>query len=385
MLDSTLTAADHQYLQGFQELFPTRMLKCAVAGRPQSTRKRKLPLHLLLGVLVTWFIKPAMSLPGFLRLHLHSPDRAPSEPAIYLARGRLGWAPLRWLRAHIVKPLACRKRDADAFYQGWRLLAIDGSTFTVADTEANAKTFGRARNQHRASGYPLARVVAVCEVGTHAFIDWIVRSYYRSENHLAYRLLPRVPSGSLLLADRCFHSYELWHAGQTGGFELLIRVQKGPKLPVTKVLRDGSYLSAVYPRRGKNQKERAIVVRVIRYQWIDAKGKQQESRLVTSLLEAVAHPARELMELYHRRWEHEICQPFYLLRCACISARAGTTVWLLSRKDGDFLCVFSASCRGCQFAGDGAIALRFLVRTQFGQALQLARRRPQRPMPTRDR
>ena len=306
MANSTLTPADHQYLQAFRERFPTRTLKRAVASRGRATRQRKLPLHVLLGVLITWFIKPTVSLPTFLRLHLHDPERAPADASVYRARGRLGWAPLRWLREHSVGPLACRQQDPDAFYQGWRLLAIDGTTATVADTEANVQSFGRAKNQHRASGYPLVRIVAVCEVGTHALIDWVVRGYRRSEQDLARRLLRRIPAGSLLLADRNFHSFDLWQGGQVGGYELLIRVQKGPNLPVLAVLDDGSYLSVVYPRRGKHKKDRGIPVRVIRYRWTDAQGVVQEARLVTSLLDAQAHPAAVLVALYHQRWEHEL-------------------------------------------------------------------------------
>lgn len=306
MADSTLRVSDHQYLQAFRTLFPTRLLKRAVACRRQATRNRILPLHLLLGLLLTWFFKPAASLPAFLRWLLPAWRRTPSEPAIYQARGRLGWAPLRWLRRMVLRPLACCLRDPDAFYHGWRLLALDGTTFTLADTPANERTFGRAKNQHRVGGYPLARVVAVCEVGTHALLDWVLRGYHRSEVDLARRLLRRVPAGTLLLADRNFHAFELWRTAQAGGYELLIRVQKGPRLPVTQVLPDGSYLSVVLPRRGPDKKGRAIVVRVLRYQWVDGNGKLQQSRLVTSLLDAAAHPAAELVALYHRRWEQEL-------------------------------------------------------------------------------
>jgi hypothetical protein len=208
MSDSTLTITDHQYLHAFRALFPTRLLQRAVACRRQATRNRKLPLHLLLGTLISWFFKPAAGLPAVHRRLLHPGRRTLAEPSLYLARGRLGWAPLRWLRQHVLQPLACRLRDPSAFYQGWRLLAIDGMTFTGADTPANARSFGRARNQHGAGGNPLVRVVGLCEVGTHALIDWVVRGYQRSEVDLARRLLRRVPAGSLLLADRNFHSYE---------------------------------------------------------------------------------------------------------------------------------------------------------------------------------
>jgi hypothetical protein len=306
MTHSTQTVSNYQYLRAFRELFPTRLLRRAVAASGRATRRRLLPLSVLLGLLLTWFFKPLMRLPALLRWLSHACQRTPSEAAVYQARGRLGWAPLRWLREHVVRPLACRQRDPSAFYHSWRLLALDGTTLTVADTPANARSFARAGNQHRPSGYPLVRVVGLCEVGTHALLDWVVRSYRRSEVDLARRLLRRVPPDALLLADRNFHSFELWQTAQAGGYPVLLRVQKGPNFPVRRVLPDGSALSVVRPRRGPNKEGRAIVVRVLRYQWTDEKGRVQQSRLLTSLLDAAAYPAAELVALYHRRWEQEL-------------------------------------------------------------------------------
>ncbi len=209
------------------------------------------------------------------------------------------------LRKFIVRVLACPESLPTAFYHGRRLLGLDGTTFTCADSAANARSFGRARNQHRSSGYPLIRVVALCELGTHALIDWIARGFHQSENRLAHRLLRRVERGALLLMDRNFHSFDLWQTAQTGGFDLLIRVQNGPKFPVEEVLADGSYLSRVRPKHGKPSQPR-IVVRVIRYCWKDENGKVHESRLLTSLLDATSSTAKELVSLYHSRWEEEL-------------------------------------------------------------------------------
>jgi hypothetical protein len=306
MAHSTLTISDYQYLKAFRQLFPTRLLRRAVAARGCATRKRQLPLHLLLGLLITWFFKPTVSLVFLVGWFLPASRARPTESALYRARRRLGWKPLRWLRRHVLRPLAARTTDPDAFYQGLRLLALDGSTFTVADTPANERTFCRARNQHGGGGYPLARIVALCEVGTHALLDWVVRGYGRSEVDLARRLWRRLKAGILLLADRNFHGFPLWQGAKDGGFALLLRVQKGPKFPIHTVLEDGSYLSVVRPRRGKNKKRRALPVRVIRYRWTDEQGKVHESRLLTSLLDAVRHPAAAVVALDHRRWEQEL-------------------------------------------------------------------------------
>jgi len=306
MQHSTLGVSDFQFQAAFRELIPTRLLQQAVErGSVVRRRNRLLPAYLVLASIVAWFFSAADKLPAISAWLCRRPDDLPSDPAIYQTRDRLGWAPMRWLRKQVIEPLARLLLDPSAFYDGRRLLAIDGTTFTVADTPANEKTFGRANNQNGGSGYPMLRLVALCEVGTHALLDWVARAFRVGEQSLAERLWDSIPARSLLLGDRNFHCYPLWETARDGSWDLLLRMQSGPKFRVNQVLSDGSYLSRVYPRRGKNKKSRGIVVRVITYTYTDAEGKEHKSRLLTSLLDAVRHPAGGLVELYHKRWEQE--------------------------------------------------------------------------------
>ena len=306
MAHSTLKVSDFQFLKAARKLLPTRLLKEAVTATAKGPKRdRLLPASLLLACLVHWFFDATARLPSIVRWLCRCDEKVPSDPAIYKARARLGWAPMRWLVRRVCRTLADLTQDPTAFYNGRRLLAIDGTTFTVADTEQNSKTFGRAKNQHGESGFPLMRVVALCEVGTHALLHWIARSFRVGEQTLAARLLRHITADALVLADRNFHSYELWEARRIGKWDLLVRIQSGPKFAKTEVLPDGSFLSWVTPRRGKNKKARRIQVRVITYQWVDDKGKTHTSRLLTSLLDSTKDPASVLVELYHRRWEEE--------------------------------------------------------------------------------
>jgi len=364
MSHSTLTIRDYQFLCAFRELFTPAVLRKAVAQRRRPTRERTLPLWLLLGLLVAWFWMPGDKLPWLIRWVRPSHTKRPSDAAVYQARGRLGWAPLRWLRRAVVRVLADPQLDPTAFYHKRRLLGLDGTTFTCADTPANARSFRRAKNQHRVSGYPLIRAVALCELGTHALIDWIARGYHPSENRLARRLLGRVEPGALLLMDRNFHSYDLWQAAHARRFELLIRVQNGPRFPVEQVLADGSYLSRVRPKHAKRT-EPGIVIRVIRYCWTDANGKVHESRLVTSLLDATNEPAPELVDLYHARWEEELAfgELKKQLGARVTHIRAHDPVRALAELDGLLLghwVVRWVMVRAARAAGVAPVALSFV-------------------------
>ncbi len=74
-------------------------------------------------------------------------------------------------------------------------------------------------------------------------------------------------------------------------------------------LRDGSVLAWIEPAHGgRYRQQRGMWVRIISYRVTDARlgepGKVY--RLVTTLLDPRAAPARTLIELYHERWEIEL-------------------------------------------------------------------------------
>jgi Transposase DDE domain/Insertion element 4 transposase N-terminal len=296
-----------QFLAALRLCFPTHVLHQAVASNGRSTRTRQWPLWLLLWTLIASFFQASWGLASiahWLRF-LARGLGVPTDQALSQSRARLGWKPVWWIRRNLVRWLADPARDPQAFYRGRRLLAVDGTTFTVADTPANDRTFGRSRNQYKASGFPLVRVAALCELGTHAFIHWVARRYRSSEKDLVARLLRHMPVGSLLLGDRNFHSYSLWERAKQQGFDLLLRVASGPIFPVLERLADGSYRSEIRPRkRQANKGKPPIPVRVITYE-IQKESEVVTGRLVTSLLTEAAGPAQELAELYAQRWEHE--------------------------------------------------------------------------------
>src|SRR5687768_10597436 len=131
MPHSTLAVSDFQYLRAFRQLIPARLLKRSVeAASPVKTRDRLLPAHLVLGCLVAWFFHAKAKLPFVAAWLCRRPEELPSDSALYPARARLGWRPIRWLCERVLRPLAELALDPSAFYDGRRLLALDGTTLT---------------------------------------------------------------------------------------------------------------------------------------------------------------------------------------------------------------------------------------------------------------
>ena len=93
----------------------------------------------------------------------------------------------------------------------------------------------------------------------------------------------------------------MWTMARATGADLVWRVGKNAWPHADTPLPDGSYIS--HPsEKDRRHKSRGTAVRVVNYA-LD--GVEDIDRLVTSILDAEAAPARELAALCHERWEIE--------------------------------------------------------------------------------
>jgi hypothetical protein len=223
-----------------------------------------------------------------------------------------------------------------SFLRGWRLVAIDGFEVDVPDSKENAAEFGYAGSGENQSAYPKARVVALAECGTHAFVAAEVDAYQVGEKTLAARLYPRLRGEELLTADRNFYSWQAWDTAQATGAALVWRAPTQLDLPVVRVLPDGTYLTAlIKPTIRGARRERLLAAArtdadlddinavpdafddhgvpvvhlagVIEYDLPDREGNGTGELIV--LLSTITDPgaarADELAVAYHERWEEE--------------------------------------------------------------------------------
>jgi hypothetical protein len=280
----------------------------------ESVRERDLPAHVVVYYVIALALYMQSSYREVLRcllegLHwLADPSLAPrvaGKSGISQARTRLGAAPLRTLYDTVARPVAGEKTRG-AWYRGWRLMSLDGSTLDVADTKENAETYGRPSNHRGACAYPKIRFVTLLECGTHVLCSARMSGYKTSETVLAAEVVPALGSGVLCLADRLFSNYRLWNAARKNGADLLWRVSLRLHLTSTKLLPDGSFLSTLRPSdKDRRAGKEPVVVRVIDYHLNGVENAEPFYRLITSVLDTEAAPASELAALYHERWEIE--------------------------------------------------------------------------------
>lgn len=221
----------------------------------------------------------------------------PSASALCQARRRVGAKPLRFLFGLLRGP-AVTAGPACVRWRGLLVCAIDGTTMSVPDSAANLARYSRQAGTHGGSGYPLLRLLAVVSCGTRTVIDAVFGPTGSGETSYAPQLLGCLRPGMLLLADRNFAAAKVITAITDTGAQLLIRCKANRKLPVLHRYPDGSYLS-----RWNETEIRVIEAEIT----IATKtGRRTGSyRLITTLLDPHHYPARQIVELYHQRWEIE--------------------------------------------------------------------------------
>lgn len=277
----------------------------------KTIRYRKLPLELMVYYVICMTLYAKIALPEVLRcilegcnwLKLGLGGVTNGRSGISNARNRLGSNVMKVIFEKVCVPIATRFTKG-AYYQKWRLVAIDGSTLDLPDEEANQKFFGRPKVSRGRASFPKLRFVALLEIGTRAIFAVAHGTYHEHENTLAKKILPCLKSGMLLIADRGFGCYPIYAEAIKSGADLLFRVRGKMKFPCMKKFGDGSYLSKIYPSPQARRKDvNGIPVRVIEYR---LKGRTEKYLMITSILEPELAPAEELAALYHERWEIEL-------------------------------------------------------------------------------
>ena len=326
--------ADASFALFAQTLDPQWIDAALQATGAASVRRRKLPAEYVVWLVIGMGLFRDRSIEEVVRhLHLVLPGvDPPSGPrvtggGIVQARDRLGAPPRETLFATTATAWA----TASAHAHRWRGLAVygvDGSHLRVPDTPENDRPFGRPKSRRGRAGYPQVRIVALRVLRSHLLAGLAVGAYNEGEGTLAAALWPKLPDESLTIVDRGFLSYRLfphlqasgphrhWLTRAKGTLQWRVRQRLGPHdslvdLPVHRTL-----------RRAHPELPDTLTARAIRYH---RRGFRPQT-LLPSLLDPVAYPAAEIVELYHERWELEVAfdevNPHTLERAEALRSRA---------------------------------------------------------------
>ena len=101
-------------------------------------------------------------------------------------------------------------------WNGFRLLAIDGTSFSLLDTIENQSSYPQPRSQKAGCGFPVMGVGAVVDLSGGVVIGTEATRLTEHDASVARRLLDHLGEGDLLLADRAYCNYHLISNAQSG-------------------------------------------------------------------------------------------------------------------------------------------------------------------------
>lgn len=236
--------------------------------------------------------------------------RSPSRGKVSRARARL---PLRlWsLLFEWISRKAQELSDPFEKWKGHRVVLLDGTCVSMSDRPELFRDFGTPAGFHGKCRYPLARLVTVCIANTMTVVDYALGRYDQDETTLARPLLKNLRKGDLLVADRHFAAAHFYWYYKSFGLEFLTKAHQ--RLKVSRIKRVVSYGATDFVgwlkiNRSYRQRDPAlparIMVRFIRTV-VRERGRRSTVWLVSSLLDAGRYPAKEIAELYGKRWRIE--------------------------------------------------------------------------------
>jgi hypothetical protein len=294
------------FLAAWERLLGPRGLPSLAVRRG---RKPRVPLEQLVPALTFHVMQEG----GTLAEHLFQLFRAPLANSSWSDRRlRLPWVIFADLMRRTLRPRATPRQHRDAFWRGWRLVALDGTQFSLINTPQVLATVVKTRTRRGRAAFAKITTAVLLELGLHNPLAAAIGRQRESEWALAQRLLAHLPKRALLLGDRLYgvtaFAVAALAACDRVGSHLLLRASRSVHPVVQQRLRDGSRLVRI-PIRARTSPTQIVAwleLREIRVQVGRPGGRAHELRLWTSLRDPASAPALELAQLYARRWDHEL-------------------------------------------------------------------------------
>jgi hypothetical protein len=261
-----------------------------------------------------------------------------TDSAYCQARGRLPLSFFRNLQRAVTGFCQDSVADLDPLWHGHRVYLIDGSSFSMPDTNELREAFGQPSGQAEGCGFPTAHLLTRFDAHSGFLLRSVVSPYNTHDLRHVPAMHDELQAGDVIVGDCAFASYAHLALCRQRGLHGLFRahqrtiidfevgrphvppgasVQGMTGLPRSRWLKKlGSQDQLVEYYKPKEipawmtAKEYAalpesIVVRELRFRVQDGTRRPRQITLVTTLTDARRYGAAALSKLYERRWRVE--------------------------------------------------------------------------------
>ncbi len=218
-------------------------------------------------------------------------------------------------------------------WRGHRVVSVDGSTFSMSDTDELRALFHWAPEK-RGFELPVSKFVALFDLITGALLDLVPASMRDHELTIVQRLHDLLRPNDVVVADRGYCTYAYLAQLFSEHLHFVIRVNassrcvdfrphrrhaafkhwKGPQsIWIRRLSRHDQIVEWIkpahvppwLPRETWDRLPDRLRVRELRYRLTRRGYRSREVTLVTTLLDPERYPKEAVAELYGRRWQVE--------------------------------------------------------------------------------
>ncbi len=178
-------------------------------------------------------------------------------------------------------------------YYGYRLIAIDGSVYTLPRTEETIKTFGE-NVLSDSKKWIKAQVSFAADVLNNVCVNAVIGAYKESEETQAKVLLESLGNNNLLLFDRGYFSRSFLKQVAESGNQFCFRLQRNACREVVKFIK-ANHNDCFEYIQVENEQIKVRLTKVL----LDT---GEIEYLMTSLFDKKTFSRKKLKALYHMRW-----------------------------------------------------------------------------------
>lgn len=202
-------------------------------------------------------------------------------------------------------------------WYGWRLIAVDGSTVQLPNTQEVLDHFG-AWQPAKGAACPMARVSQMFDVLNHITLDAVITPKSQGERDLAATHFAYLRPDDLILLDRGYPAFWLFALIHEKNAQFCARMKLSSWAVVKNFVASGlseqivSLLPSYAARKEcckRKLSTHPLTIRLIRIELEDG----EVEVLATSLLNSLAFPVSLFKELYHLRWPVE--EQYKVMKC----------------------------------------------------------------------
>ena len=240
------------------------------------------------------------------------PWASPHTSAYCNSRKRLPEEPLKKIMTSVGRTIEGAADKRRRMF-GRNVIAVDGTSVQLPDTESNQAEYPQPGAQKPGCGQPVMYLVALMGLGSGAILDVASVGGPGHERALFRKLWPSLNEDDIVMGDNGFCSYGEFAKLLERRVDLLM-CQRHNSLVNKETIEIGRGEYTVLWERGKQELKwtdrdelpEYLVVRAIEFIAKRNDGGETPIVLFTTLLDSKRYPRKKLIELYARRWEIEV-------------------------------------------------------------------------------